>query len=310
MKPTLRDAAREMQWRRIDLSQRTLKYLEHTINAIEKWNHGPVLLESLCDDLIICWLSALKDQNYAARTVNSLRMGILVIWREAHRTGMVATEPGKIPRLKVPKRAATAWTVDEISRMLQHCDAGFPKRWSRTKAGWKVEHWQALILTIFDTSQRINSLLCVPRRCVDLERQILLVPGEYVKNGQDQRHRLHAETCSLIRGLPESVNLFPWPKHPRAIWRDFRNILVAAELPCGYRDFFHKLRRTSYTYAYKFLGPAGASQHAGHGGDLSDTYLDLTLLDLPCLVDLMPRPAIVADNPATLPFRRKEGGAA
>jgi integrase len=310
MKPTLRDAMREMYTRRIDLARRTLKYLEHTVNAFEKWNRGPVLLEALCDDLILLWLSALKDSGKAARTVNSLRMGVLVIWREAFRMKMVDSEPGKIPRLRVPKRAATAWTVEEVSRMLQHCDAGLPNRWSRSKATWRVEHWQALILVIFDTSQRINALLAVPRRCADLERGVLLIPGEFVKNGQDQRHRLHAQTCDLIRGLPESINLFPWPKHRRAIWRDFRKILFAAGLPCTYRDFFHKLRRTSYSMAYRYLGPAGASAHAGHGSDLSETYLDRTLLDLPCLVDLMPRPSIAAENPATLPFRRREGGAA
>ncbi len=268
----------------------------------------------MCDELVLIWLSALKDQDYAARTVNGLRMGVLVIWRDAYRAGAIDREPGKIPKMKVPKRAPTAWSVEEVGRMLQHCDAGFPKRWSRTKAGWTSQHWQSLILVIFDTSQRINSLLCVPRRCADLDRGILLVPGEFVKNGQDQRHRLHAQTCDLLRGLPETVNLFPWPKHPRAIWRDFRKILFAAGLPCGYRDFFHKLRRTSYSYAYRYLGPAGASMHAGHGSDLSATYLDRTLLDLPELVDLMPRPSLAegSDGPAAvLPFRRqgKDGAA-
>jgi integrase len=288
----LRDVLNAHRCRRIDLAPRTLAQYEHALNAFEKWNHGPVLLSSLCDQLVLMWLACMKDDGQAARTINSKRMGVLILWREAKRLGLVDTSPQSVPRMKVPKRAATAWTVEEVSRILAHCDAGIPKRWARSRRYWTTRHWQALVLTIYDTSLRLNPLLLVPRRCADTDRRILIVPGEHTKNGQDEVHRLHPQTCALLSRLPLSDLLFAWPKHRRAIWRDFRRILFAAGLPCGYRDLFHKLRRTSYTHVYRSLGLAAASEHAGHQSDLSAAYLDKTLLDLPDAISVLPRPRL------------------
>src|SRR4029077_5622004 len=124
---------------------------------------------------------------------------------------------------------------------LHRCDAAAPCRKSKLTGRWTVQHWQALVLTIYDTSLRLGCLLSVARSLVDTDRGFLLVPGESMKGRRDELHRLHPQTCGLIAKLAPDALLFPWPKSRRAIWPDFKKIICAAGLPCTYRDLFHRL---------------------------------------------------------------------
>jgi integrase len=295
---TLRDILDFYRVSNFNLSERTHRFYAMCLSSFERWHGGAILLRDLSDDLVSLWLLAEKQRGQAARTVNGKRITILVMWREAFRRGLVPIEPRRIPRMKEPRRAATSWTIEEVGRILQHCDAASPAGWSRARKAWPAIYWQALVVVIYDTSLRLKPLLHIPRQCANTASRRLLVPGEFQKNGQDVLHVLHPQTCELIDRLPPHELLFPWPKHPRDIWDDFRRILKAADLPCTYRDLFHKLRRTSYTQTYKQLGLAVASHHAGHSEDLSAVYLDRTQLDFQAATDVIPRPefAVARDD--------------
>ena len=165
-------------------------------------------------------------------------------------------------------------------------------RTAPTGRGWGPDHWEALILTVYDTSLRIGCLMKIPATSLLAVECRLLVPGEFQKGGADTYQTLHPDTAEKLQRLPrgQSDRLFPWPYAREELWRRLESlILVPAGLPHGRRDKFHRLRRTSYTLVAKAFGVQAASRHAAHKQDLSRYYLDRSMIDANPL-DALPRP--------------------
>jgi len=76
------------------------------------------------------------------------------------------------------------------------------------------------------------------------------------------------------------------------IWREFKKILQAANLPCGRRDLFHRLRRTSATHLAAVAGIEAAEQHLDHRtpGLARSTYIDPRFMPQIKAADVLPRP--------------------
>lgn len=250
----------------------------------------PVLLEDLSDDLLLRFMRHLKSSGtQSERTINNKRAAIKTVWMLAFKKGL-AKQPGVIGRYRVPKRIVQAWTVDEVGRILIACKSAPSIR------GWNYRHWRGLVLTIYDTSHRIGALLKTPRSALN-SRGELLVRAEVSKHFEDKLHVLHPETVMELSGMhqpPGNEMLFPWPLAKREIWRRFKPILKEAGLTATRRDLFHKLRRTSFTYVYAFLGEEAARDHAAHTSNVTSSYLDRELVralrNLPSAIDVLPRP--------------------
>lgn len=255
------------------------------IRRFHAWRGKPVRTSELNAPLVVDFMRWLTDQGRSPRTANNYRQAILMLWHAAHARGQTPIPPPhRFPRLRVARRHPTAWSLDEMRALLKACDRARPIR------GWTPRHWKALVLVIYDTSLRISALLQVPRSDVS-RRGHLLCRAEFQKQDADTLHRLHPSTMRLLRALPQSGMLFPWPLHKAAIWIHFGKLLRAAGLPDTHRDKFHRIRRTSYTYIYRELGLIAATEHAGHAGDLSRYYLDTTKLSGKKPIDILPRPA-------------------
>lgn len=263
------------------LADRTAEQYRVALSVFEHWHGSPPLIDMITRELLMRFLRD-YSKNRSAKTVNDKRQVLLTLCRHAGK-------PLSVPKLKEVRRTPTAWSLDDLTRLLKACDRA--RLWSyEHRKMWQPLHWRALVLTCYDTSLRIGCLLFVSRSCCDLTRGTLLVPGELQKQRCDTLHRLHPQTCEVLRKLPPHDLLFPWPMRREQIWVWLGRILEDAGLPASRRDKFHKLRRTSYSHVYRELGPLAASRHAGHTTDMSDHYLDPTILGQPDPVDALPRP--------------------
>ena len=268
------------------LSANTIQQYRIAVGQFRNWYGKPV--DQLHEQLVLNWLRSIS-QCRSPRTINNKRQTILTLWRFGFRRGLIKRQPpinDDLPKLREHKRIPTAWSIAEINRLLQACQKVKPVRM------WDGRHWQALLLVIYDTSLRIGALLQTARLDVSA-RGFLICRAEYQKQTRDTVQRLHPQTLQAIDAMPNHPLLFPWPLHPRAIWRKFRQVLQAAELPATRRDLFHKLRRTSYTIVFEELGQDAASRHAGHSTDQSAAYYDPTWqAGKTQPVDVLPRPVV------------------
>lgn len=285
---TLRDVVQRLTEERVDLSDGQL----YVLRAAVRW------YERACADSRVETLSAANIRKMmraivtvrSRDTVNNYRARILYLWRQSRKHGAPSLpDPGEVPRLRGPQRLPTAWRPDQLCRIMEQCSR------ARQIAHWGPEHWEALVLTVYDTSLRIGCLRKSDVGQLEHDPPRLRVPAEFQKGGRDTYQPLHPETAEKLSVLyrpPGDRRLFPWPYCPRQIWIKFRSdILIPAGLPATRRDQFHKIRRTSYTLVYVKHGLTAAMEHASHTEDLSRYYLDPTFLEKPNPLDALPRPA-------------------
>lgn len=278
---------KEMKPKNLKLSKGAAVNYMVAINQLNKFKHALVRLCDLSEDLLLNFLSHLKETGTnSQRTLNNKRAAILMIWKHAAKRKLVKPPPA-IDKFKEPRRKVRAWTPDEVARILEAC------RFAPKCHGWDGRHWRALVLVIYDTSHRVGALLLTPRSAISSEGK-LHVQAEHSKHNADTIHQLHPETLKAISEMPYHTKLFPFPVSRREIWRQFREILLAAKLPTSRKDLFHKLRRTSFTLVYALLGHQAAREHAAHSSDVTESYLDKDLLKsiakVPCPIDVLPRP--------------------
>lgn len=177
-------------------------------------------------------------------TIEKERVQILTIWRFCARKRWLTTFP-EIPSIPVPERVPDAWTQDDMVALLGGCKI------LTGMVGNVAEpvYFEALIRAIFDCGERISAILSA--RWDDLDTQgWLLIRGEHRKRKtRDKRFKLRPETLEMLlemRRLNRTWNeeIFHWPLDQSMLWARYKKILVAAGLPTGRRNLFHKLRRT------------------------------------------------------------------
>jgi len=238
------------------------------------------LVDDLLPDTVLRFLRWLHDSGRAPRTVNSKRQALLTLWRDAFRDGKTVTrapDNGDVPRLTEPRRVPVAWTVDEMRRLKRACVAA--PRIPRFDPQRDGRHWLALILVMWETGHRLNSLLTVQRSAID-ERGVLRVPAELTKTYTEMVDELSPETLAAVAAMPDHPMLFPWPFSRRQIWVRFeKDVLIPAGLPFDRLRKFHCIRRSSASHVCAAAGEYAAQQHMGHRSVAVTikSYLDPTI---------------------------------
>lgn len=274
----------------LNLSDTAAEQYRIALRQLDKFNSVPVKLTELSESLVLGFVRWCIASGRSERTANNKRQAVLTLWRHAANETKLISAPPKIAKVIEPGRIVQAWTIEEVSRLLDAVAFCTEVR------GWDARHWRALILVIYDTSHRIGAVLKATRDALDMRRGTLLLKAEWTKQKRDILHKLHPDTLAALSALPQTKSplLFCWPLRRRAIWDAFRMILAAAGLRATRKDLFHKLRRTSFTYVFALLGEQAARDHAGHATNLTASYLDKQLLselrETPSPVDVLPRP--------------------
>ena len=273
---------------KLDFLSITIEQYHISLRQLNRWAGHTVTLEELDTELILSFMRHRQSLGRAPRTVNNARHVLIALWRHAYHKRFTQRKPPdcyELPKLKVTKTIPEAWSLEELNRILHACENARPLPY------WDYRHWRGLILCLYDTGARLNSILL--SRVSDIQNGFLTL--RKTKQNRETTHKLHADTLAAIDRLPEHESglIFPWPYHRRQIWRAYKKILKTADLPGGRRNQFHKLRRTSATHLAAVAGVEAAEQHLDHRthGLAVKSYIDPRFMPSIKAADVLPRPS-------------------
>lgn len=249
----------------------------------------PATLADLSRQTILAWMAWGKASR-SPRTVNNWRASVLSLWRYSRHELHVGPKVQRVPKLRVPQRIPTAWTLEEFSSIIAAC-RHLPGDW----LGCPVSlAWEILTGMLWDTGSRLRPALLAGVADVDLLTGSWFMPAEHLKGGRaDRLFRLHPDTVSLIRAslVVPRARLFPFPFVRPTIWDHWRRILRLAGLPTGRQWGFHCIRRTAESYAAQKRGIEFAAACVGHGVEVARaSYVSPRIAVPPALIDVLPRP--------------------
>lgn len=273
---------------RLSLGDRAAAEIHRACRQFSEWFGADVPLSDLSDDCLSAFLGYL-NRRVSPSTVNNRRAQILAVWRFAAKRHLCCG-PEDVPRAREPERIPEAWTLAQVEQLVGFCR--FVPGWvGVTPAGaW----WSALTLACYWTAARISTVLAFRTADVDLAQRWIV--SRQQKNGRHRLYHLSDQAAAAIGAIwcPHRERLFEWPHCPRYLWTCFRRIVKAAGLPCSLdgRGLFHRLRRTSLSYAAAVSLDA-ARDLAGHSTSQVTRrhYVDPRIAQRP-IASVLPTPRI------------------
>lgn len=277
----------------------TVQQYETTIGLLNRWHGRHVTLGDLSVDLVRRFLHDYAE-THAPPTVNSKRSKILALWNFAADEEIIPEpRPRRIPRMKEPKLLPKAWTIDEVSQILDCCRQQKGRVGNIRAADW----WTSLTLACFDTGVRITALRQTQTIDYDPGRRSLRIRAEVQKDDAEQLHFLADQTGEWIdqHYTMRRQLIWPWPHCDRWFWVCFRKRIVepaGVRLPPGGHNLFQRLRRTCVSYLAAIdLGLA--TRQADHSSEAltKKHYIDPAIAKPQVrAIDLLPRPTVEGPN--------------
>lgn len=94
----------------------------HRLKCLDIWHRSPVRLRDLDGELISAWIADLQAQGHLSpKTIHDYRAAVLAVWHDAYEARLIDHPPGRVRRVKVPRKPVEAWTLPEIHRLLAAC---------------------------------------------------------------------------------------------------------------------------------------------------------------------------------------------
>lgn len=282
----------------IEKSQATKSLYVTILNRLETYANRDIFLSELTDSTIASCMAWTLANGGSPATANQTRAHLLAICRYAIKKKKIRKREPDVRKLTELKRKPRAWRLKEFTRILDAARKAEgvvvdPKTGRGIRAGlW----WPALLLTLYDSGLRISATMALEWRDLDWDEGAIWVRPEIQKQGAEQYLDLSAETLEALKAIrePARVLIFCWPfDHSGPQWpvlnKRYREILVAAGMPTGRRDLFHKVRRTNASYLKANGGdPTERLGHSTH--KVTDRYLDPSICRKARQADLLPRP--------------------
>jgi integrase len=257
-----------------------------------------IRLKELSDALMADFLKALLDKGRSPVTANKYRAMIFAVWRDAADAGLIRRGP-RLRKLRQPRNAPDAWSVDELRSIFQAAAAFNADAWY---GPMPVPHWWvAALQVVYETAIRRRSLLAIRPENIELRHGTLYVAGEDMKDGDGQEYQ-------LSRGAVAAVGRIWHPRRKFIFWcdlsvseaafanrveRDFKRILAAAGVARSRRrglTLWHKLRRSTATQLAAHEGIAAATTLLGHSTEVvTAKYIDKSLLPRRDAADVLPK---------------------
>ncbi len=276
-------------YRLVGRNQGSREQFDIAVRGLLRFTRKPGLgILDLTDDLLMDFAAELSECRMSNDTINNRLAKLRALWRFSVKRKLRIDHPDN-ERLPRHKRLPTAWTMEQLGRLLATCV---------TQQGTigvipASRFWSALILVLYDSGIRFRSAVLLPWSAIDLRSRWLTVPAELMKNRAEQRFYLHEQTIEAISEIrrPKRELLFPVPMHKRTFYKLYHRLLRKAGLPDSRRDLFHRIRRTSATHLAAAVGVEQACRHLGHSA-LSVTmgYIDNSLMPGVRAGEVLPRP--------------------
>lgn len=227
------------------------------------------VLDDLDDDVVAVFLMA-HAESHSARATNNIRAYLLSFWRWCNAKGYVALGPtiGKLPE---PESVPLAFTKEQLKLLFaQAQNEGRNRiRASRLICGVPAGlWWESLYRSIFSTGERIGAVRRWLRPMLDLETGVISEPGGIRKGGRFAHVvRLTETSLGYVRLVLDSHSeeeVFPWPRHPLAMYAVMERHLKRAGLPSSRHWKFHAIRKSHASYVALEAGEAAAQASLGH----------------------------------------------
>lgn len=275
----------------------------------QEWFSVPLVCDEVFQlDRLEAWVKWLFDQPKtrgarpgdarSIRTVKGKRSYFLMLWKYASRKGLCdrpIPDRDDLALLKPPDEDPEAWSVEQMSIIMNQCREAPPVEW------WRAAHWLSLLWADWYTVERIGALLSCTLS--DLQGDVLYVRACRTKDKKAGVHRLNPKLCELIRSLPMLAGcnlpathtdlIWPWPHKIGALRSHYRSdILRPAGLPDDAKHLFHCIRRSGLTEMVNQAGIAAAQELARHSGPslTLDRYVSKRLLRTESASDILPDP--------------------
>lgn len=267
-------------------SPKTLALWRVALRHFNRFTARPATVADL-NDLHVCgfamWRKAEGVQN---ATINRDLASLLALWRWLHRRGIVNVWPD-VELAPEPKRTPVAWTEDEFNALMR---AARRAEGNFREVPAKL-FWPALLLTCFDTGERIGAILSLRWKDLDLPGCWVNFTAETRKGGrEDSLVRIAPDTVAAIEALPKVARLvFPWHMTRTYLWAHMADLLESAGLPNDRSRKFHCIRRTTASHAEAAGGNATLFlRHAARTN--TEHYLDPRITKPQQAIDHLWRP--------------------
>lgn len=229
-------------------SENTDRLYQLSIRSFERTLGKSATLVDLTDENLRRHMERVVSNGRSRATANKDRAQLVAIWRLAFSLKMSETMP-TVQAFGEPNRVPVAWLNSDLESLFGAIEkqegeyAGVPRNL------W----WRALVRLALDTGERIGAIR--KAQWCWLSGEWLLVPAESRKGSRsDRSYKLSAETLELLSKMQAArrsgKHIFHFPFCESYLWTQYKKILIAAGLPHGRRDKFHKLRRTTGSVAY------------------------------------------------------------
>jgi len=188
--------------RRLGIAKSTISERLFAVASLGAFLDRKPTLADLTEANLLGLLHNLAARSRSASTINSKRRALRTIWQDAYQQEYLPTPPPIIPPMPEQPRMPEAWTIDEISGIVQA--AG---RESGVIAGLPAGlFWQSLILSALDTGARIGALSKVRTIDVRLDGDApgILLVAEFAKTKRPEWRPLHPQTIEACRRIWQS----------------------------------------------------------------------------------------------------------
>jgi len=236
------------------ISTRTQRLYEFTIKSLGEYlgevdgsgyREPTVLdLDQLPISRYLAWRLRHREPATAAKDRAQLRAIWALAWDQAIE-GVSRGPSAGLRRIVVPQRTPEAWLSDEMRRLVQSAAHEVGEIEGVPASGF----WRALLLTMYDSAERISA--CLSLRYADVHGTLVIMRAAGRKGGRrDLTRSITADTALAIDqiALPRRDLVFPWTKSVSTIYYHLDRILDRANLPKDRRSKFHRIRRTSASY--------------------------------------------------------------
>lgn len=258
-------------------AQRTIDLYRQTIDRYKDFLGRTPTLVDLNDITVSRFLQARLRDNLSPATVAKDRAQLAGLWNVAARRKLVPEFP-TLPNIRTPQRAPIAWQMEQVATIFATIDQ------LRGKVGdYPARHfWRALLMTIWDTGERIGAIRQLRIEHLDHARGMLTIPAEVRKNKtRDLVIELSPETLFALMRIID-INeprrlIFVWPLCYTYLHDRYTKILKMAGLPSDCRSKFHRIRRT--VASYYTLSGGNATQLLDHSNPaVTKKYIDPTIV--------------------------------
>lgn len=257
-----------------DVKASSLRQYVIVADLFERWAGGAVRLDQLDEKSVSAWLRDYSASRKPA-TVRGKKNMLLALWRAAADDDLCDEPRGRrVRQVKVPRQAVTAWTKDEVEKLLLAA-AKLP-RWH--KCGLRRSQWWDLAVRVaWDSGLRWADQVAIP---VSAVRPDGMVSWTQSKTGRVVAFRLSPSTMEALRRslevCPRAI-VIPWPSSQETFMDQVDRLVLKAGIRTGTWKW---IRRASGTDVEAQEQRAGAV-HLGHAPGsrvFDDSYGDLSII--------------------------------